>query len=314
MAKDALRSLIAQDEKDLCIIISDNSTTDEVENWVMSSRFPRQIYYAHWQPTLPPPHAHAYKIFNAANTFRPSYWQLFHDDDIALPDMVSKMRSELERDPSLAAVAPNALEYTDRRVTRLMRLSGQDVRIESPREMLANYFLPSVGVAPCPGYLYRGATAQVIEQGLKGGKYMDIWTNCGILRFGAVKWLAKPLMLYQRHGQQDSFGHSVKAKFGLFHALVENGVITKADPVYGWFFLQNFKHFVILRKTRHSVLRAISSKKGLLAIGFALQSLLRPATILLLFQKTCVRFRPIQSSPETLRIARGLLETPSREA
>lgn len=314
MAQEALESLLAQDVKDLCIIISDNSTTDDVENWVMSTRFSRQIYYAHWRPTLPPPHAHARKIFEAANMLRPRFWQLFHDDDIALPTMISEMREELEKDASLVAVAPNALEYRGRRIERLMRESPRDLRIETPEQMLANYFLPSLGTAPCPGYLYRGEAARVIEWGLKGGKYMDIWTNCGILRFGAVKWLAKPLMLYQRHGQQDSLGHSVRSKFGLFNALVENGMITKDGEIYAWFFLQNFKHFVILRKSGLEIGAFFRTKKGRLALRFGIQSLLRPGVIYLLFRKTWSCFRRFPGSSESLKVARGLLEKPAPEA
>lgn len=309
MAKVALASLLAQNYQGLTIVVSDNSTSNEVENWVMSSTFVREIYYVHWQPTLPPPHEHARRIFQAADRARPNFWQLFHDDDVALPTMIEEMVRAFEGAPEAAAVAPNAIEFRDSRILGLMRQSARNLEIRSGQQMLSQYFEPALGVAPCPGYLYRGRAAQVIRGGLRGGKYMDIWTNCEITRFGPVLWLAEPLMLYRRHGTQDSLGFSVRQRKALFTALVQAGTAEKSGSLRDWFSLQNIRHFNILRvqgRQRNAV--GVAQRIYLVLL---IRSFMRPRIAGRMLMKIWRNLVPVKIDPETRIGAEALLATSS---
>lgn len=279
MSRSAAESLCQQSVgARISLIISDNSTTDAVETWVEAYDFKITTYYLRRQPTLPPPHAHARQIFQEVVKLSPNYWMLFHDDDLAYPTMVEKLRGFLELHPECSAVAPNAISFGPTGFIELNRKSFQDLRLNKARELLEKYFRPSLGVAPCPGYFYRGSVARLIEIGLQGGKYMDIWTNCLLFSWGQVHWLGEPLLLYRRHQSQDSLQHSVAQKQALMRALRRRGVLQSGDPILDWFRIQNLKHRIQKKSVLQKLRILLTTKAGRAALAGLFKSLGRGST------------------------------------
>jgi|GEM_PF-6608371 len=301
MSRSAAESLCQQTlAPRVSLIISDNSTTDSVESWIKDYDFKIKTYYLKRLVTLPPPHAHARQIFLEVGKLNPNYWMLFHDDDLAYPAMVEKMHGFLESHPECSAVASNAISFTSTGFVELNRKSLQDLRLRQPRELLEKYFRPSLGVAPCPGYFYRGSVARMIEIGLQGGKYMDIWTNCLLFTWGQVHWLGEPLLLYRRHQSQDSLQHSVAQKQALMRALRLRGILQSRDPILEWFRIQNLKHRIQKKSILQKLRILLTTKAGHSALGGLLRSLSRSSTWALLLSKISGGFKS-QSQWEKVR-------------
>ena len=294
MSRSAAESLCQQTlAPQVSLIISDNSTTDVVESWVNDYDFKIKTYYLKRLLTLPPPHAHARQIFLEVMKLNPNYWMLFHDDDLAYPSMVEKLHGFLESHPECSAVAPNAISFASSGFVELNRKSLQDLRLSQPRELLEKYFRPSLGVAPCPGYFYRGSVARLIEIGLQGGKYMDIWTNCLLFSWGQLHWLGEPLLLYRRHQSQDSLLHSVAQKQALMRALLRRGILKPGDPILDWFRIQNLKHRIQKKSISQKLGILLTTKAGRLALGGFLKSLGQSSTWALLLNKFLGRYESL---------------------
>ena len=276
--KIALQSLLNQTESDFYLIVTDNSTTDEIEDWLFSTKFSRPIFYVHWRPTLEMPYGHIYQLLELLMKHRPEYWQIFHDDDIAYPEIVATLLRTLKSDPELIAVAPNAFEFSGKSVGALMRRDVSDKIFSEPRQILYQYFAPSRGIACCPSYMYTKKTQEIFNQKLRGGKYIDIWLNTSFAKWGKIKWLGQPLLLYRRHPGQDSAVHSVLCKFSIYNCFVKSGDVTKTELLYDWFFLQNIKQYTKRKSLlRWSTFSQIHSRLLWLATRHALRAALRPA-------------------------------------
>ena len=286
-AQIAFVSLVNQNLQELVIIVSDNSTDLKFKTWLFSQNWPRKFFYVNWSPTLAPPYDHARKIFEIVKFHKPEFWQMFHDDDYALPYMCEKLMNELKGDPGLYAVCGNAVIISKSAPSKLMHLESsgtRELQFRNPTEFVEKYFLPTSGVAPFPGYLYRKNCAEVFCKELHGRKYVDIWLLSRVFKLGSLKWLPEPLMLYRTHSQQDSSLHSVHDKFSLFNSLVKKGELKKSGSLYAWFFVQNFKHHLKRMKWNTSkfclVKRLLVTKQGQLFLFNFLRCVVVPKIIL----------------------------------
>ena len=215
--REAIRSVLAQTDRNFTLTISDNSTTDEVETLVRSE-FPQLSYVRHRPPT--PDHIN--RCIQAART---SHVCVFHDDDLMGADFVADMRHAIQRFPQAAAIGSNAIieefgianRYPSFRARHTFRV------LHSPHDLAACYFSRhQLGIAPFPGYVYNRQHAIATPFPTGGGKYADVTWLLSLAHRGLIVWVNKPLITYRLHGGNDGKNESRRDRLRFLRFLKSN--------------------------------------------------------------------------------------------
>jgi glycosyltransferase involved in cell wall biosynthesis len=199
-ARQTMLSILKQSDRDFELIVSDNSSSDEVE-CMMRVEFP-QIEYRRRVPMLAA-NAHFNRCIDEV---RGDYFCLFHDDDLMHPDYIRQMRTVLDAHPALVACSCNArLETMGRMESRTsFRALGKLETIQSARDLARRYFSRAQsGIAPFPGYIYRRSAVGDLRLDVDGGKYTDVTWLLNLTMRRPMVWLNEPLMTYRIHGGND---------------------------------------------------------------------------------------------------------------
>jgi glycosyltransferase involved in cell wall biosynthesis len=199
-ARQTLLSILEQTDKYFELVISDNSSNDEVERMVRTE-FP-QVDYRRRLPMLMQLE-HFNRCIDEAQT---DYFCLFHDDDLMHPDFVQRTKAVLDSHPEVIACCGNALLESFGKIEprASFRSLGELEWISSPRNLARRYFSRAQsGIAPFPGYVYRRRSVGGVRLPLEGGKYSDVTWLLSLAMKGPMVWLAKPLMTYRMHGGND---------------------------------------------------------------------------------------------------------------
>jgi glycosyltransferase involved in cell wall biosynthesis len=199
-ARQTLKSILAQTDNDFDLIVSDNSSNDEVGQMV-AAEFP-QVNYRRRIPMLPAL-AHFNRCIDEVQT---EYFCLFHDDDLMHPDFVQRMKPLLESHPKIIACGCNALIETYGKIearTSFQALGAVE-RINSARNLARRYFSRAQnGIAPFPGYIYRRDMVGNVRLLQEGGKYSDVTWLLELAKLAPMLWITAPLMTYRMHGGND---------------------------------------------------------------------------------------------------------------
>lgn len=201
-----LRSILAQTDMDFDLIISDNSTGDEVERMV-NIEFPK-VNYRRRVPPLPYL-AHFNQCIEEAHG---DYFCLFHDDDLMHPNFVRQMKLVLDAHPGAVACSSNAqIETMGKIETRTsFRALNRLEWITSPRDLARRYFARSQsGIAPFPAYVYRKRLVDDVRLPVDGGKYADVTLLLDLAARGPMVWLNETLMTYRVHGGNIGSGENL---------------------------------------------------------------------------------------------------------
>ena len=106
--KESLNSVLSQNDcgVDLEIIVSDNSSNDDVQNMIYKE-YPRsyKFKYVKRRAALSGGNHHR-AIVNETTS---DYVVLFHDDDILLPDYLTKVVAAISDYPNVSAIGCNAM-------------------------------------------------------------------------------------------------------------------------------------------------------------------------------------------------------------
>lgn len=198
--RQTLHSIRNQHDRDVELIVSDNSSNDEVEQ-MMRAEFP-QVEYRRRQPMLKP-QEHFNRCIDEAQG---EYFCLFHDDDLMHPEFVGHMKAAMDADHRLAACGCNALIETMGRIEprTSFRALGKLEHIGSARDLARRYFARAQsGFAPFPGYVYRRNAVGDLRLDVEGGKYTDVAWLLRLAMKGPMAWLNEPLLTYRIHGGND---------------------------------------------------------------------------------------------------------------
>lgn len=199
--RQVIRSILAQSDQQFRLIVSDNSSNDEVQHMVQRE-FPH-IAYVRRIPMVP-----ALAHFNLCIAeAQDDYFCLFHDDDLMGPEYVSQFRACARNYPQAVAIGCNA------QIERMGRIeanpSFRSYRlyevIADARRLALHYFGRSQsGIAPFPGYVYNRHLMGDLVIPVEGGKYADVtWLLMQAAR-GKVIWINQRLMTYRLHASNDS--------------------------------------------------------------------------------------------------------------
>jgi glycosyltransferase involved in cell wall biosynthesis len=192
------------------VILSDNSTTTDVEQFVRESSF--ALEYRRRSGNL-----NAIEHLNTVlDEVEEDYFMLFHDDDVMLPSCVATLAEVLDAHPDVFAVGSNAYCIFNERHTKqtFFKVSGPTETVLLSGEELAERYMRFKGrVAPFPSYMYRrkGINGLRIRE-LEGGKYADASFLVKIASLRSLLWYTRPLISYRMHGAQDSSKPHLKAR------------------------------------------------------------------------------------------------------
>lgn len=256
-ARQAIRSVVSQTCQSFSLIVSDNSSTDDVEIMV-KEEFPG-IHYIRRTPMLKP-----LEHFNCCiGEVRTDSFCLFHDDDVMNPDFVETMRKCLSAYPAAIACGCNArIESFEKLETRTsFRAFRNYETITSPGNLARRYFSPAQsGIAPFPGYVYRRELVGGQRLSVEGGKYADVTWLLGLAGKGSIVWVTKPLMTYRIHESSDGGHESLRDRLRFFGYLKQN------RAMFGETLLKDYRSFVYKK-----ILKAHAgphSKRHRLAMSF----------------------------------------------
>ena len=229
MLRDTLHSILSQDCKEFELIVSDNSTNDEVQA-LIAGKFANNLLYRRRNPPLSPID-HFQKLLEEANG---DYIVLFHDDDLMLPSFVRVMRDFLDQFKTYSAAASNAyLHINNISFKRTFYPGAEDIRvIMNGTDMAYHYLDLGHFRMPFPGYMYRTAMLRGITMNNKeGGKHADASFLTKVAWSAPVAWLGQPLFRYRIHRGNDSWSENVTARLSLLRFIYRTTTIQKSSYV-----------------------------------------------------------------------------------
>lgn len=225
--RQALESVLAQDVADFEVVVSDNSERDEVEH-MMAVSFP-QVRTIRRRPAMPALEHFRRIIEESAAEFV----VLFHDDDVMMPGYLQHMLDAHARNPSLSAVACNALVMRGEQKTTLSQMGHvtQPILINTPEKMLPFYLsFSTVAPAPFPGYMYRRECLQgLFLDASQGGKFADVSFLMKVAGRAPMLWLPIPLMYYRIHDNNDGRVEVVGERLRLLRYILSTTSLRKED-------------------------------------------------------------------------------------
>jgi len=222
-AKLAIESVLRQTNRAFRLIISDNSTNDELFRLVQT-QFPG-VEYRRRQPSLPALD-HFNQSISEADT---EFFCLFHDDDLMEPEYVDAMLNTIELHPLAVAYACNAVTIDEDVVRKgsFFESGGKHVIVENPRALAGRYVsrYPN-GFAPFPAYIYRSSVVKEIPLDQQsGGKYSDVTWLLEISKRGPIVWNSRKLIRYRMHAANDSNLESLRDRLKLLGFLKRNKLV-----------------------------------------------------------------------------------------
>jgi glycosyltransferase involved in cell wall biosynthesis len=229
MLRETLRSVLGQASAGFRLIVSDNSSNDQVAT-MLTEEFPA-VECRRRQPQLPALTHFRTVIEEAAG----EYLVMFHDDDLMAPTFVAELSSVLDANPDAAAAACNAYFMQDGRKTDRKFFEGMHGPLvhRSAESLLVPYLRSGrVAPAPFPGYMYRlDAIRGLALDPREGGKYSDVSFLIKTVRRGAVIWIEKPLMWYRLHGGNDSGRDDIAQRLKLVRFIGRSTSLNRRDPL-----------------------------------------------------------------------------------
>ena len=219
-ARCAINSALQQTNRSFRLIISDNSSNDELYR-LISTEFP-SLEIRRRIPSTPSPD-HFNKCISEADS---EYFCLFHDDDLMEPGYVDAMLQTIERHPSSVAYACNAEIINEENIPtgECFDSGDTDVIIENPRALAGRYFsrFPN-GIAPFPTYFFRTDVVKRIPiDHQTGGKYSDVTWLLEISKRGSFVWNPAKLIRYRIHSTNDGGLESTRDRLRLLGYLKTN--------------------------------------------------------------------------------------------
>ena len=263
--RDALGSLLAQEDAPVQVRVSDNSSDDEVATLLAGEFSKVPVRFRR-------PNVSAYDHLNLIlSEIETPYFMIFHDDDVLHKHAINQLCEALRKHPDAAAAAPNAFVLrSGRRSRELFNPSlRKDAIIRTPQELALRYLDFAKGINPFPGYLYR--TEQI--RGLRFaeadlGQYADLAFLNEVCARGPLVWLSTPLMDYRKHADNHSNTIDLLSAKKVVRFYESRNLVAKNAPQAKLF--RYWNHFFYLRSAPRRKLRFRRKQLALVFLYFAL--------------------------------------------
>lgn len=256
---DAIRSVLAQTYAPLRIILSDNSTKDDVSLY-LSEEFP-QLEVRRRSPSQSN-YDHLNTVLVEATA---PYFMIFHDDDVLSPTYIETLVREMEKNPALSCACANAyFRYGNTPSKRRVNPSLKTDMILDAKTLASRYLDHAAGINPFPGYLYRLNAIQNLRFNFSEARlYSDFTFLTKVAYRGPVLWVSSPLMEYRRHLGNESNTIDLKAAKLMVNFLACHRVLPKNSSLLRKF--RYWNHLFFLRNRwrmgqplRHRQLRLVT--------------------------------------------------------
>lgn len=222
---ETLDSIINQTYKDFNIIVSDNSTNNLTEKKLDLYPYKSDIRYVKRDGLLSGIE-HLNIILSEANT---KFLMMFHDDDVMLPEMISKLYSYISSHIDCLAVSCNAYILNNEKFTLRKIIKSRDVVYENISQM-ARCYIRRKNIPLFPSYIYN--LDMIRDKKLyfnRGRKYADASFICSLLADGKIFFLSQPLFYYRIHIGQDSHSHDSIGYSQMLHYITRNASLNIYD-------------------------------------------------------------------------------------
>ena len=252
-ARQAIRSVMDQTCQSFTLMVSDNSSTDDVMRMV-KDEFP-EINYIRRTPMLEAMD-HFNRCIEETNT---DYFCLFHDDDVMNPNYVDSMLKCAHEFPVAIALGCNAYVeiFGELEPRTSFRYYRKYELINTPLELARRYFSRAQsGIAPFPGYIYNRRLLNDQRLPLNGGKYADVtWLLCLAME-APIVWVNLPLMTYRMHESNDGSIESLRDRLKFL------GFLKQHSGFFSVGLIKDYRSFVykkILKeqRVRHAARRRV---------------------------------------------------------
>lgn len=241
---EAVESILAQTYQNFDLIISENSPDDIVYHLIQKylsnnshvqiiKRTPSLLGLDHFN-----------LILKECQTYE--YAMLFHDDDILMPEALSAMMTEIEKDKKIIAVGCNAyLLNLDLKTTDLFNKNSL-THVSKSFDLINAYTIKRNGHPPFPSYIYRTQYISKYQLNKKnGGKHSDVSFLVDLITEGPMIWISKPLMYYRKHDKNDSASRSLHDVSHLSVFFLKKSPLTFFSVFI--YFIKNLIQFLILK-------------------------------------------------------------------
>lgn len=225
---ETIDSIAGQSSKNFKLIVSDNSSNDEVEKLIKNKY--QDLSYIRRTPRLP-----ALEHFKTVlSEVKSEYFVIFHDDDLMHEDYISRMVEVLDQDASLSAVGCNAWIIKDDNITKRIFFQQKERKkiIRTNEDLITPYLRFLDRVAPFPGYMYRTEKVKgLFLDASEGGKYSDTSFLMKVAARSSICWLKDPLMYYRFHSGNDSGENSIPQHLRLLRFIFKNTSLERQDDL-----------------------------------------------------------------------------------
>lgn len=200
MLLETIKSVLNQTCHDFKFIVSDNSSNDETKNLIYNSGLRNKFEYRKREKEYT-----SLDHFNLClSEVDTSFFILFHDDDIMMPDFVNKLYNSIEGTEYIAVGCNAYFLYGDKKTKRKFfnKYSSKIIKISSYD--IAKMYCVNRSSMPYPSYIYNRKKIGEEKFDNECGKYSDVTWLLRLSEKAPLLWLTQPLMYYRIHNDQDS--------------------------------------------------------------------------------------------------------------
>ncbi len=201
MLLETIDSVLKQTCHDFKFIVSDNSSNDDTMHLLEKRGYLGKFEYRKRSKEYP-----SMEHFNLCiSEVDTTYFVLFHDDDIMLPDYVETMYKAINRSEYVAAGCNAYYLYGEKQSKRKMLRDYKDtLTIALTSKDIARQYCKKNEIVPFPSYIYnkRLIGTEIFDE--ECGKYSDVSWLLRLINIAPIYWLTTPLMYYRIHKEQDS--------------------------------------------------------------------------------------------------------------
>jgi glycosyltransferase involved in cell wall biosynthesis len=232
-AMEAIESILAQRDRRFHLVVSDNSSTDELR-YLIGDR--QNVLYIK-RPTMLSGMDHGNLCLSEIQS---DYFTLFHDDDLMSPNYVENFSRAWRLFPEAVAFGTNALVEQHKNFTGLSFKAARGyLGPINPNDLLRRYFSHhQLGIAPLPSYIYKKDALQGLRFDVSGGKYADVqWLSQWAAK-GQMIWISEPMMVYRLHEGNDSNFESRHDRFRFL------AYLKKSNDAFSPEILSDYRNFL----------------------------------------------------------------------
>lgn len=199
--KESLQSCLAQHYENYEVIVSDNSTEPEIKNFLEKFAKNDKLKVVYRNNLSYTDHTNLILSEVAA-----TYFMMFHDDDILLPNCLSDYIKIMNSNSDLSAVGGNSYIIKDKMHTNILFMrNAQDSMMKNSRDFFRNYLLHTSSHPAFPTFLYRSNCVQSIKLApFKGGGYSDTSFLFEAVNNGPIYISTSIIAKYRMHGKNMS--------------------------------------------------------------------------------------------------------------